>query len=283
MRVWPLALAALVLSACGGGDSAPTVEDGAVAARVGDAVLTEGELAEALGDFPVLDSASARRQIVEQWVRRELVVQEARRAGLDEEPEVQRELRESEAAVLEAAYLARFFESTPAEPTETEIESYYETNAERLRLTEPYVRVRLIKTSNGNRAQEAANALQQLQDTPLADSLFALAAREYAADPDGAIALADVYLPESRLLALNETLGQRVATMPLGATPATIVSPEAAYAVAVVDRVQPGRTPSLGMIRDEIIARLSIRKRKAAEARHITRLRSEAEAAGRLD
>lgn len=288
MRTWPLALVALVLSAsglvaCGGGDSAPAAEDGTVAARVGDAVLTEGELSEALGSFPVLDSASARRQIVEQWVRRELVVQEARRAGLDEDPDVQRELRESEAAVLEAAYLARFFASADAEPTEPEIESYYETNAERLRLTEPYVRVRLIHATNGARAQEAANALEQLQGTPLADSLFSLAAREYAADPEGAIALADVYLPESRLLALDSDLGQRVSTLPAGASPATVVSPEAAYAVAVVDRVQPGRTPSLGMVRSEIVERLAIRKRKGAEARHIARLRSEAEAAGRLD
>ena len=71
-----------------------------------------------------------------------------------------------------------------------------------------------------------------------------------------------------------------------GAAPA-VVAPEAsggvAYAVAVVDRVRAGQTPSVGMIRSEIVERLAIRKRKAAEAQHINRLRSEAEAAGRLD
>ena len=57
---------------------------------------------------------------------------------------------------------------------------------------------------------------------------------------------------------------------------------DAFYAVSVVDRVQAGQTPSLGMVRPEIAERLAIRRRKEAEARLIARLRSEAEAGGRL-
>ena len=54
-------------------------------------------------------------------------------------------------------------------------------------------------------------------------------------------------------------------------------------AVTSLERVQAGRTPSLPMVRPEIAERLAIRRRKEAEARLIARLRSEAEAAGRLE
>lgn len=284
MRALVFLLVPLALAACGGGSTEPdAASGGAVVARVGDAVLSEGELQEALGGAtPGLDSAAARRQVMEQWVRRELVVQEARRAGLDEEDDVQRALRESEQSVLEAAYLSRFFESTPAEPTEPEIAAYYEANRDKLTLRESYVRVRLLRMPTAARAQEAQNALAQIQGTPLADSLFALTAREYATDPDGATELADSFIPESRLRALNEDLGLRIAALGAGAAPIVLTAPEATYVVSVVERVQPGQVPSLGMIRPEIVERLAIRKRKDAEARHIARLRSEAEAGGRL-
>lgn len=278
-------LASASLAGCGGGDDAtPSAEHSPVVARVGDATLTDAELRDALGNAtPGLDSAAARRQVIEQWVRRQLVVQEAHRAGLDTEADVVRDLRDAESAVLEAAFLERYFQAEPAEPTEPEIEAYYEANRDRLALREPYVRLRLLKTPNADQATAAQSALRQIEGSPIADSLFALAAREYAPDPDGAIALADAYIPESRLLALDETLGQRISTLGAGADPIVVQGGDAFYAVAVVDRVQAGQTPSIAMVRPEIAERLAIRRRKEAEARLIARLRSEAEAGGRLE
>ncbi|MEM6326908.1 MAG: peptidylprolyl isomerase [Bacteroidota bacterium] len=282
---WVLALlVGAALAGCGRGGDAEVPGEGLVIARVGEASLTEAQLREALGTAtPGLDSAAARRQVVEQWVRRQLVVQEARRAGLDSDTEVVRQLRDSESAVLEAAYLERFFETNPAEPTEPEIEAYYEAAQSRLALREPYVRLRLIRVASADQAQAARGALAQIQGSPLADSLFALAAREYATDPDGAIDLADAFIPESRLLALDESLGARISAIGAGAAPVVVQGGDAAYAVAVVERVQAGQIPSLAMIRPEIAERLAIRGRKNAEARLIARLRSEAEARGRLE
>ncbi|MEM1054106.1 MAG: peptidyl-prolyl cis-trans isomerase [Bacteroidota bacterium] len=278
------ALAALVVTGCGGSDDAAPADSSPPVARVGDAVLTSVQLRNALGAAtPGLDSAAARRQVVEQWVRRQLVLQEARRAGIDDEPDVLRQIRDSESSVLEAAYLERFFETDVAQPTEPEIAAYYEANVNRLALREPYVRLRLLRVETAAQAQAAQGALTQIEGSPIADSLFALAAREYATDPEGAIALADSYIPESRLLALDETLGARVAALGAGAAPIVVQGGDAAYALAVVERVQAGRTPSLPMVRPEIAERLAIQRRKEAEARLIARLRSEAEAAGRFD
>ena len=282
-RVLPLALCALALAACRGGEGDAPTPDGPVVARVGDAALTEGDLQAALGDATQgLEGAAAREQVIEQWVRRELVVQAARREGLADEPDVRRLLRDNERATLEAAYLDRFFESADAEPTEAEIASYFETNRDRLVLREPYVRLRLLRTAPG-RAEEALAALVQVQGSPLADSLFTLAAREFSRDPEGAIALADSYLPESRLGGINEEVARRIAVTRAGSAPFAISAPEAGYAVAVVQRLFAGQEPSLDMVRPEIVERLAVRKRKTAAGRHLARLRAEAQAAGRLD
>ena len=73
-------LALLALGACSDAPSADAPGGGETVARVGDARLTEGDVANALGDGPVgLDSVTAREQVIEQWVQRELLVQEARR------------------------------------------------------------------------------------------------------------------------------------------------------------------------------------------------------------
>jgi hypothetical protein len=47
------------------------------AARVGDMYLTQSELDASLRDLAGLDTIEARRQIIEQWVTRTLLLQEA--------------------------------------------------------------------------------------------------------------------------------------------------------------------------------------------------------------
>ena len=272
------------LAACGGADGgAPRAADAVVVARVGDARLTEADLTDAVAAArPGLDSAAARRQVVEQWVHRELLAQEARREGLDADPEVRRQLADAERSVLEAAYLDRVFETSAPEPTDDEVQAYYEANRDRLTLPEPYVRLRLLRLADPAAAAEARSALAQTVGSPMGDSLYALAARAYDADPDGAVALADTYLPQSRIDGLDEALGAQIAQMGAGAAPALVESAGARYAVAVVDRIPAGQTPSLGAVRAELVQRLGIRTRRDAEARLVQRLRSEATADGRL-
>ena len=283
MRTLALVLGLGLLAACGR-EEAAAPRDGTVAARVGDAVLTEGELADALQlSVPGLDSLSARRQIVEQWVQRQLVVQEARAQGLDADPDVQRQLRDSESAVLQAAFLDRYFETDAALPTDAEIQGYYESNLDRLTLPEPYVRVQLIRTQTADAAAQAADALAQISGSPHADSLFALAAREYGMDPEGAIDLADSYLPVSRFRALDDRLGQLISDTGAGARPSALTSGQAHFAVAITDRIPTGQTPSVDALRAELSQRIAIRKRRDAEAQLIQRLRATAQARGQLE
>ena len=277
-------LCTVALAACGNGNEATSQGgDDEYVARVGDAVFTEADLAEAIdGLSPGVDSVRAREQVLNQWVRRELLVQEARALKLDEEPRVQRLLLDNERATLEAATLDRLFETNPAEPTADELEAYYAANQANLALREPYVRLRHVRTGVRDRAQGARAALDQAASSPLADSLFAIIAREFGDDPEGAVALAAEYTPESRLLALDEALGLRVIALRPGQT-AIVEFSDGYHVVQVVDRVGTGETPTLEMVAPELRERIAIQRRRDQEAQFIQSLRSEAQARNRLD
>ncbi|GAB5535228.1 MAG: peptidylprolyl isomerase [Rubricoccaceae bacterium] len=276
-----LLVCAVALAACGEGDvSAP---ESPYVARVGDAEFTEADLADALsGLSPGVDSARAREQVVNQWVRTELLVQEARSLNLDQEPRVQRLLLDNERATLEAATLDRLFETNPAEPSADELAAYYEANQANLALREPYVRLRHIRTGVRDRAEGARTALDRAASSPVADSLFAIIAREYGDAPEGAVALAAEYTPESRLLALDEALGLRVIALRPGRT-AIVEFDEGYHVVQVVDRVGTGEIPTLEMVAPELRERLAIQRRRDQEAQFIQSLRSQAQARNRID
>lgn len=272
-----------VLLGCGTSDG-DVPSDSQPVARVGSAVLTEADLAEALGDAPTgTDSVTARDHVIEQWVQRELLVQEARAQGLDREPAVQRRLAESERATLEAAALDAYFARTPVVPSDDDIAAYYETHRAALALREPYVRLRHLRVDGRQRAEEAQAALQQVLTSSYPDSLFALVAQEYADDPEGAAAFASEYVSEGRMRALDEVLGDRVASLQAGAQVAVVPVGSVFHVVQVVDRVPTGTVPPLALVRDELAERLAVQMRRDAEARLLQQLRSEAQARGRLD
>ncbi|MFN3596765.1 MAG: peptidylprolyl isomerase [Rubricoccaceae bacterium] len=277
------ALPAALLAACADAPPEAVRAGSPVVAQVGAATLTEADLDALLGTaWPGLDSAAARAQLVEQWLLRELAVQEARRRGLDTDPEVQRLLADSERATLQAAFLDRYFTENPAPISEADVAAYYEAHRERLALREPYVRVRHLRAASAERAAQARTALAGALASAHADSLFALIAREYADDPEGAVALAATYVPESRFAARDETLGQRLAALAPGGAPVALTTgtPPTYHVVQVADRLPAGTVPPLALVRDEVAERLAISWRRDAEAQLMQRLRTEARARG---
>lgn len=284
MRLVPCALLglalAIALAACTD-DAPPTASSPEkTIARVGESVLTEEDIAEALGTLSVLDSATARRQIVEQWIQRELIVQEARRQGLDEDDEVRERLRDSERAVLEAAFIDRFFETTPAEPSDDVIAAYYEANQDRLALREPYLRVHHLRTNDRSAAETARDSLATAADPSAA---FTVLAQRLADDPDGALALAKSYVPQSDLMTLGDSLMQRLRQLSPGGAPTVVESGGHWHLIQLVDRMPAGATPTLSMVRADLRDRLAVDQRTDMEARLLQQLRSEARARGHLE
>ncbi|HEX8299396.1 MAG TPA: hypothetical protein VF594_09580, partial [Rubricoccaceae bacterium] len=130
------------------GQSDRPASTSAIAAQVGDAVLTEADVARTLAAVPAgIDRAEARRQIVEPWVRRELLAQHARATGLAGQPDVRRRLADAERAVLEAAVLDRLADQTVA--TDAQIAAYYAAHPDDFTSTEESVRVRHLLVRGG--------------------------------------------------------------------------------------------------------------------------------------
>lgn len=281
---WLLLGAVLTLSACRGAG----VEPGQLA-RVGDAVLTEDEVAQALTVVPPgVDLETARSQYVEQWVTSQLLAQEARRRGLRDLPEVRRQLEESERSVLATALLSALYDEHAADISRAELEAYFERHRERLRLREPYVRVRFLETATAAAAEEARALLVGLAggglDPAASDSVFAAAARRLALDTTAVLALAGSYVPQSRLVRqVGTSPWSIVPQLAAGQTSEVMQTPEATYFVLqLVERVPAGAEPRIDWVADELRHRITVQHRRAVVAREVERLRYEAAARGHL-
>lgn len=260
-----------------------------VVARVGPAYLTEDDLAEALAPMPPsMDSTLARDQYVEQWVTNQLLAHEARRRGLREVPEVRRQLEANETNVLASALLGAFYEDDRAAVSMADLEAYFERNQDRLRLREPYVRVRFLEVADADSAAAARNALlnalRSTADPSERDSLFVITATRFAADSAASLALARSFIPQGRLLHHNTSAPWGVVAQ-LGAGEVSQVLPttnETYFVVQVAERVPAGAVPELSWVQEDVQRQLLIQNRKQLVAREVQRLRNEAEARGEL-
>lgn len=274
----------LVLAVWAGCRAQPPATE-AYVARVGTSYLTEEDLSAALAVVPAgMDSLTAREQFVEQWITAELMAREAEERGLRERPDVQRQLVENERAVLAAALLGTLYDESPESVSRADLESYFDRNRDRLRLREPYVRVRFIATDSEQRAQAAREALQEAMLTASQDSLWEAAARTYAADTTASLALARAYVPESRLRGSTDAVvWQTLGQLGPGQIAPVVEVDSTYYVLQLVDRAAAGSVPQLAWIEDEVRRQLTIQSRTQMLARHVQRLRAEAEARNALE
>ena len=265
-------LGAASLAACRTGTPPP---DASVAAQVGDAVLTEADVARSVAAAPGVDSAEARRETVEPWVRRELLAQHARATGLADAPDVRRRLADAERAVLEAAALDGLGDEAAA--TEAQIAAAYAARPGDFTPDEATVRVRHLLVRGPGRARAAAAALARVAASARPDSTFALAAREFSTDADGAVALARTFVTLAELDAADPALGRTVAGLAPGSVATVAASrPGTVHVVALVARHPAGAVLPLAAVRDEIAERLGVGLRTDAAARLVERLRADA-------
>jgi hypothetical protein len=268
-RVWmaPVLAAILVCLSTGTGCSPPPEPEPFVA-RVGNAKLTEAEIADLLQDRSAfLDSADAVSQIVEQWVTNELLYQEALSRGLRGDPDVRTLLSDNERSVLIDALVTRFLDTEIGEgPDEAAIQTYYEQHRDQLVLREPYVRIRHRVFTNPDSAEFAQQALNGL---PLPDS--------GATDQWNTSGIQDdVFYPEAHVFAASPGLNMLLRDLSPGDV-RLVSTPDSSYhVVQLLDRMTSGTVPDREMVRETIRERLTIEMRKQLYARQVERLRTRA-------
>jgi parvulin-like peptidyl-prolyl isomerase len=250
---------------------------------VGNHYLTQSELNEMLGNMgPVPDSSEARQQIIEQWIERTLLLREAERLNIDEDPEVQRLLEERRKSTLVSAMTDRIHQDTERPPTDEEIRTYFERHQQQLTLREPYVRVRHLATPAEDSARQARRRLRAAAGGEV-DSVWARMVRRYARRPDRALKLAGQFLPEGRLFAQLPYVSDELANLREGEVTPVIQDNNAYHVLQLVRRIPEGTDPELQWVEGEIRRRLQIRSRKQMFAREVQRLRNRAKANNRLE
>lgn len=262
----------LVAAGCGGEDTAS--HD--VIARLGEAELTREELTDMMQSAPPgQDSLEAQQQIVEQWVTNELLHQEAQQRGLVDDPDVQRLLKENERTILINALISSFHEEDIEEPSESEIQSYYERHKEQLTLRSPYVRVRHVVTRSLEEAEEARTALLEASSPEAADSVWTGLVEEYGLEDSAD--LARHYYPENQVFSAQPQLRGALQELEEGNTTPVIETTNGEFHVLqLLDHVPAGSVPELEWVEEDIRNRLLIQARKQIVSRQVQRLRTEA-------
>jgi len=247
-------------------------------ARVGDHYLQKEDLDRMLdGMGPVPDSTQAREQVIDQWVENTLLLREAERLNLAEDPEVKRRLREQRQNALVTALKNRVYEDIDQTPTEQEVRTYFERHRKQLTLREPYVRVRHLTTTNEDSAQTARQRLLGARDAEI-DSIWSQISREYANQPERARRMSDRFLPKSRLFSQHPYVRDELSALREGEVAPVIQDNNRFHVLQLVGRAEEGSTPELKWVEGEIRRRLRIRHRKQMYAREVQRLRNRAKA-----
>lgn len=275
---WLMAFAAFAIAGCN--QSRP---EEPYVARVGTDYLYESDLEAAFKDLPAADSSSARSQFVDRWISSALLAREARRRGIDTDVEVQRLLRDNERSILASSLVEQVFDETLGAAQESAIKSYYEENRDRLRIREPYVRIRYLATGDRTRAEEARRLLQRALRGGGVDSLWAQIVSDNADDPAGSLYLTSTYFPQSRLFASSPKVKDRLLQLGDGQLASIIEDSDQYHVIQLVDRVPSGTVPELEWIRDDLARQREQQTQKETYARLVQRLRAEANAQNQVE
>lgn len=271
-------LLAILLLVCGFGLSACKSKQIEVdyIARVGERVLTEEDLGPLFEVFSIgQDSSEALEHVAEEWVKNELIVQEAIRTGLRNDVEVRRLLEESERSVLVSTFVSRLFQEETLNPSEEEIEAYYARNADQLALRDDYIRVRYLENRDAAQAEEARLLLLDATVAGKADSLWPFLVERYALDKEASIMLSSQFYPRN-ILFPSAQLRDMVTSLSLDQISPVIDDGGQFHFVQVAERRNAGAIPELSWIEEELKQRLTIEARKQMLARQVQRLRTEA-------
>jgi len=180
-RAFVIVLATTILTGCSGCDDdalAPKADAGPevagltpqqaarVIAEVGDHKITLGDFAETLSRMDQFDrlryqTKERRRELLQEMIDVELLAVEAKRRGLDKDPEVQEAIR----LLMRDALLAKAREGMPppSDLRADEVKDYYDANLEKY--TEPERRrVEAIIVGRATDAQDVLEAVRKATD-----------------------------------------------------------------------------------------------------------------------
>ncbi len=258
----------------GAGCSSPDPpEAGTYAARVGDAVLTKEELAADLpAGYEEQDGGVLRRSLIDSWIERQLLLQEADKNGVFERADVQRQIKENSEAIAIGSLVESSITATPFQPSDADLSRYYSRNRANLVLREPYVRFSAFFGRTEAEADAAATAARRTPTDPPAWQTVGGSTRM----------LSDTITAATALPFESEELSEALLDLSPGRS--TTVEKDGRWVVLVLhERRDVGDLPPMRWVKPEILNRLRIDTRRTALRLLVSRLRDQAMSRGTLD
>ena len=237
-------------------------------------------IAEEIQHHPAPDAETAWTEAARALAIRELLVQEAHRAGLSSEPLTDESGRdETDDDALVRAVLEK--EVTPATPSEAECRRYYDANQERFRTPDLFDAAHILMEPEGaddsawdNAHRQALQIIEQIGNDAAA---FAAAARTHSgcasAQQDGSLG----QIRRGELVPEIQVALERLAD---GTTAGEPVRSRFGWHILRLHRQMAGRTLPFGMVRDRIADMLEARSWTLEAARYVGRLAAENEVEG---
>lgn len=248
-------------------------ESGTYAARVGDVALTEEELAANLPTgYDEQDGGTLRRSLINSWVERQLLLQEAEKKEVFERADVQRQIKENSEAIAIGSLVESYITATPFQPTDSDLSRYYSRNRANLVLREPHVRFSAFfgRTEADSDAAEAA-VRRAPSDSPAWQTIG-----------ESTRMMRDTIAAVTELPFDNAELSNAL----LGLAPgrSTTVETEGRWVVlALHERRDAGNLPPMRWVKPEILDRLRIDTRRTALRRLVSSLRDQATSRGTIE
>ncbi|HOO77371.1 MAG TPA: peptidylprolyl isomerase [bacterium] len=247
----------LILGGCGG--SKP---EGPALVVVGEETITPDQFANEWNAHQAMAGEfkpASPQELLDDMILEKLILQEARREGLDQEDSFQQEMRDFQDRLLVETYLNREVLSIPR-PREEEIEAYYRSHRPEFEVPE-LIRVShmLLVPGEGEEMStagaQAQEVLRQLQEGGDFGELATAVSKGTAASRGGDLG----YFRPGQLPTELESV---VWTMETDTFAGPIESEYGYFLVKVTDRKEP-RVKTFEESRDEAMARLEVEKRKA--------------------
>ncbi len=261
---------------CGGPEPAlpPPPSFGEV--RVEGKEIPPEAIAQEVQHHPAPDAETAWREAARALVVRELLLREARRRGLEPDPEVDEAgRRESDEDALVRALLEEAVE--PEEPGEAECRRFYEARRQRFRTADLFEVAHVLIAPEGEDAAawEAAEAQARAVIAAVGDdaAAFGAAARELSACPSAA---QDGALGQVRRCELLPVVQAALEAIPEGTTRREPVRSPHGWHVLRLHRRHPGRQLPFEAVAGKIAETLGARSWSLAATRFVAALAAEA-------
>lgn len=245
-------------------------------ARVGDSVITTDQLRQTIvrQGYNAYDEASVK-QALEDAIRFELLAAEARRLGLDKDPELQRRIKELlvEKLVREKVDAARL----DVKFTEAELRSYYDSHTNEFRrptvVSGPVLTIYLREDNQEAARKKAEDALREWKAGEKAEAVL----RKYSDDPSERVggAQGSSFIEGQPSRRYPEEVSKAMFTLKLrGEIAGPIETPRAIYLASLAERRDGGRLP-FEQVRRDIERLLGQQQREKAYADYCESLKKQ--------